>query len=47
MPYRRGFILHRHWIGADRDVIKILGDVSSPIEVEWNARDRPDGVLDL
>ena len=31
--------------GRDRDKIKILGDIISPIDVEWEADSDPDRVL--
>ncbi len=43
LPFRRGF---EDWFGADRDRIKILGDIISPIDVEWEAETRPDKVLE-
>ena len=33
------------WIGADEGKIEILGDIISPIEVEWEAMVNPDRVL--
>lgn len=33
------------WFGADRDRIRILGDIVSPIDVEWEAESDPDRVL--
>ena len=30
---------------ADRDKLKILGDIISPIDVEWEAESDPDRVL--
>ncbi len=32
--------------GAGRDRIKILGDIISPIDVEWDAISNPDRVID-
>ena len=32
--------------GADRDVIRIHGDVVEPLDVEWEAEVDPDRVLD-
>ena len=32
--------------GADRDVIRIHGDVVEPLDVEWEAEADPDRVLD-
>ncbi len=34
VPYRRPI---EEWFGADRGKIKILGDIVSPIDVEWEA----------
>ena len=31
------------WFGADRDKLEILGDIISPIDVEWEAKQ---GLLD-
>ena len=31
--------------GADRDIIRIHGDIVSPIDVEWEAEADPDSVL--
>jgi prevent-host-death family protein len=33
------------WFGRDRDKIKILGDIISPIDVEWEAESDPDRLL--
>ncbi len=33
------------WFGADRGNIEILGDIISPMDVEWEAEVDPDGVL--
>ena len=33
------------WFGRDRDKIRILGDIISPIDVEWEAESDPDRVL--
>ena len=33
------------WFGRDRDIIQILGDIISPIDVEWEAETDPDRVL--
>ena len=33
------------WFGRDRDKITILGDIISPIDVEWEAESDPDRVL--
>ena len=32
--------------GADRDVIRIHGDIVEPLDVEWEAEVDPDRVLD-
>ena len=42
VPYRER---PKDWFGADRDKLKILGDIISPIEVEWEAESNPDRVL--
>ena len=34
------------WFGADKGVIEIIGDIISPIDVEWEAMSNPDRVLD-
>ena len=39
-PYKKK---SKTWFGADRDRIKILGDIISPIDVEWEAEQ---GLLD-
>ena len=31
--------------GRDRDIIKIHGDITAPIDVEWDAEANPDRVL--
>ena len=33
------------WFGADEGTIEILGDIISPIDVEWEAMSNPDRVL--
>ncbi len=33
------------WIGRDRDIIIIHGDIGEPIDVEWEAQSDPDRVL--
>ena len=33
------------WFGADRDNLQILGDIVSPIDVEWEVDSDPDRVL--
>ena len=33
------------WFGRDRGRIEILGDIISPIDVEWDAISNPDRVL--
>ena len=33
------------WFGRDRDIIKITGDIISPINVEWEAISNPDRVI--
>lgn len=38
VPCRRKL---RDWFGADRGRIKILGDIISPIDVEWEAHGDP------
>ena len=42
-------IAHREpfksWFGRDRDIIKITGDIISPIDVEWEAMSDPDRVI--
>ncbi len=32
----------KSWFGADRGKIEILGDIVSPIDVEWEAESNPD-----
>ena len=34
------------WFGADRGKLEILGDIVSPIDVEWEAVSDPDRVID-
>ena len=33
------------WFGRDRDIIQIHGDITSPIDVGWEAEADPDRVL--
>ena len=33
------------WFGRDRDILKINGDIISPIDVEWEAISNPDRVI--
>ena len=33
-PYRE---TPKSWFGRDRDIIRILGDIGEPIDVEWEA----------
>ena len=33
------------WFGADEGVVEILGDIISPLDVEWEAMVNPDRVL--
>ena len=35
----------KSFFGADRGRMKILGDIISPIDVEWEAESNPDRVL--
>ena len=35
----------KSWFGRDRDKLRILGDIVSPIDVEWEADSDPDRVL--
>ena len=42
VPYRE---LPRDWFGADKGKLQILGDIITPIEVEWEAESNPDRVL--
>ena len=41
LPYRKRF---GDWFGADRDRIEIIGDIISPIDLEWEAEANPDRV---
>ncbi|MDE2937448.1 MAG: type II toxin-antitoxin system prevent-host-death family antitoxin [Chloroflexota bacterium] len=34
------------WFGADEGTVKILEDIISPLDVEWEAMTNPDRVLD-
>jgi len=43
VPCRKQF---RDWFGADRGRIEILGDIISPIEVEWEAQGDPGRILE-
>ena len=42
VPYRRK---PRSLFGMDRGRMKILGDITAPIDVEWDAEVDPDRVL--
>ena len=42
VPYREK---PKNWFGRDRDIIRITGDIVSPIDVEWDAISSPDRVL--
>ena len=42
VPYRQR---PKDWFGADRGKLEILGDIISPIDVEWEAESNPDRVL--
>ena len=42
LPYREK---PKTFFGADRGRIKIVGDIISPIDVEWEAEANPDRVL--
>ena len=42
VPYRRK---PRSLFGMDRGRMKILGDITAPIDVEWDAESNPDRVL--
>lgn len=42
VPYRK---VPDAWFGADRDDLQILGDIVSPIDVEWEVDSDPDRVL--
>jgi prevent-host-death family protein len=35
----------KSWFGRDRTIIKIHGDITAPIDVEWEAESNPDRVL--
>ena len=41
LPFRPRF---GDWFGADRDRIEIIGDIVSPVDVEWEAMTDPDRV---
>ena len=41
LPYRKQ---SGDWFGADRDRIEIIGDIISPIDLEWEAEVNPDRV---
>ena len=41
-PYRER---PKSWFGRDRDKLRILGDIISPIDVEWEADSDHDRVL--
>ena len=41
-PYRRK---PRSLFGMDRGRMKILGDITAPIDVDWDAESNPDRVL--
>ncbi len=41
LPYRKQF---GDWFGADRGRIEIIGDIISPIGLEWEAEVNPDRV---
>ena len=41
-PYRER---PKNWFGRDQDKLRILGDIISPIDVEWEADSDPDRVL--
>ena len=41
-PYRER---PKSWFSRDRDKLRILGDIISPIDVEWEADSDPDRVL--
>ncbi len=42
VPYREKPV---NWFGADRGKLEILGDIISPIDVEWEAQSDPDRVI--
>ena len=33
------------WFGRDRDIVRIHGDITDPVDVEWEAEADPDRVL--
>ena len=41
VPYRQR---PERWFGADRDIIRIHGDIVGPLDVEWEAEVDPDRV---
>ena len=42
-PYR---VMPEEWLGRDRDVIEIHGDLIEPVEADWEVGAAPDQVLD-
>ena len=42
VPYRSKF---EEFFGADEGKLKILGDIVSPLDVDWESGIDPDGVL--
>ena len=42
VPYRATF---EEFFGADKGKLEILGDIISPLDVEWEAMSNPDRVL--
>ena len=42
LPWRKRF---EDWFGADRGKIEIIGDITSPIDIEWEAEVNPNRVL--
>ena len=42
-PYR---VMPEQWLGRDREVIEIHGDLIEPVEANWDAGAAPDQVLD-
>ena len=42
VPYRKA---PKAPFGRDRNIIRILGDITEPIDVEWEAEVNPDRVL--
>lgn len=42
LPYRER---PTSWFGRDRDIIQIHGDITEPIDVEWEAQSDPGRVL--